>query len=388
MSMPKLFDLRPIENPEMVYSKMNANFFALGLPRKESKWKQRDRLRKEKKWKQKEERRKQKRVFLQKKPLWRLLPTHICKGFDFWIDTLDGSTFFEKKQSLLKQIIRLSEPDACPFNFPCFGYKFQHDFLDKTKDVESLLYKNQHLRWRFKVFLNTFRLRRLKKANEVDPFTLERCKQPVKVISYKTNVIYTFEAESFMKHVTKRLLNTDGHIAQPLYPQNPLTNECFTLAQICGLLRQCRLYGHTSWPIEAFISCRFDLDRFVSIHSKPLRLHALHTTMKKYDDWEQIDTLLDFIKSQHQTHEKMYDQIVYRWALLHRAEDELIQAWRKLCVKWYEVDILGDDEAVKDEKYANIEDSTLLLCDSPLKLIQSRKTYFLDKSRGDGRRSP
>lgn len=380
--------LRPIENQIILSSKMNANCFALGRPRKESKRQKQERLRKESIWKRREERRTQTKVFLKKQPLWRLLPTHACAGFAFWMDTLHGTTFFEKKHSLLQQIIKLSEPVDCPFKFPSSDCNFQLDFLEKTKEVESLLYKNQELRWRFKIFLNKIRIQKMKKANEDDPFTLECCKQPIQVVSYTTKVIYTFEAESFMKHVTKRLLNNDGHIAQPLFPQNPLTNETFTLAQIIGLLRQLRVYGHTSWPMESFSSCGYNLERFISIHTKPLRLHALHATMKKYDDWEQIDTLLDFIKSQHRTHERVCEQVVYRWAILHLSEHDIIQAWRKLCIKWYEVDILLDDESVRDREYTKLEALTLALCNSPSDLIKRRKTYFLEKSRENGSRSP
>lgn len=373
--------LRPIENPEMLYSKMSANCFALGLPKKETKQQKKERLRKEKEWKRNEERSKQQKVFLKKKPLWRILPSSSCNGLALWIDTLHGHTFFEKKHSLVKQINMLSEPTSCPFKFPVSDCKFQLDFLDKTQIVEMLLYKNQEVRWRFKVFLNKLRIRRLKKANEVDPFTLETCRQPVQVVSYATKVIYSFEAESLLKHVTKRLFNNDGHIAIPLFPKNPLTNENFTLAQTISLFQQCRQYGHSSWPMEAFSSCQYNLNLFLAIHTKPLRLHALHTIMSKFDDWEYIDTLYDFIKSQHLQHQKICHHLVYKWAIRHCPDHDCVKKWRRICIKWYEIDILLDDFDIRDVEYQKLEKLTLLLCDTPTELLA-------EKVRANGGRSP
>lgn len=373
--------LRPIENETILCSKMSANCFALGLPKKETKQQKKERLRKEKYWKQKQQRRKQKKVFLKKQPLWRILPSSSCNGLALWIDTLHGSTFFQKKQTLLQQINDLTKPQDCPFKFPQSDCKFQLDFLEKTKEIESLLYRNQELRWRFKLFLNRIRIQKMKKANEVDPFTLESCKQPVQVVYFTTKVIYRFEAESLLKHMTKRLLNNDGHIAIPLFPKNPLTNENFTLSQTISLLQQCRQYGHSSWPMEAFSSCQYDLNLFLAIHIKPLRLHALHTIMGKFDDWEYIDTLYDFIKSQHLQHQKICHHLVYKWAIRHCPQHDCIKKWRRICIKWYEIDILMDDIDMRDIEYQKLEKLTLLLCDTPTELLA-------EKVRANGGRSP
>ena len=175
------------------------------------------------------------------------------------------------------------------------------------------------------------------------------------------------------KHIHKLLVQNDGHIPNPSYPRNPLTNEQFTLTQIISLLQQCKAKGHSSWVIEAFIASRYDITSFEIIHSKPLRLNALRATMANISSWDSIDTLYDFIKSEHIHHNKIFMVHVYKWAVHHSPHEKRIEAWRKLCVKWYETDILMDDDRAKDLFFETISKKTLTLCHPPHELEVLRK---------------
>lgn len=363
---------------------MEKGKFALGTSTRETKLEKKQRVQKEKDRQRREKRKKQRnetpREPFSKKPEWCILPSSMTQGFDFWIKMLQGTTFLTKRKSLLASIVQIQTPmKPVPGWDSTFGDQMRKEYLEKAQVVLSLLHKNQDLRWKFKNFLTKVRVLRFKKVNEKDPITLDTFKQPVCVYSFHQRLTYRFEAETIAKHIHKRLLHNDGHIPTPISPRNPLTNEEFTLTQTMGLLQQCKELGHTTWPLEAFYACRFDLLSFSTVHMKPLRLHALHTTMTIPTYWECIDTLYDFIKSQHADHNVVFPMNVYKWAVNKAMDSERLQRWRKLCIKWYEVDILMEDEIIKEVYFQELQKKTLPLCDSPTELIDLRLSHI--KSR-------
>jgi hypothetical protein len=363
---------------------METGGFAMGSPRREMKQEKRQRLRKERDRKFRERIRKERKgrphVPLEKKAEWCILPSSKTEGFDFWIRTLQGETFLTKRKSLLESVSQVTAPRVpVPGWDSRFGDQMRKEYAEKAERVLSLLQINQDLRWKFKMFLTKARIHRFKKVNETDPITLEPFKQPITIYSFEQQKIYRFEAEAIAKHIHKRLLHNDGHIPTPIPPRNPLTNEEFTLPQTMALLQQCKELGHTTWALEAFHACRFDLLSFTTVHSKPLRLHALHTTMSIPTYWECIDTLYDFIKSQHDDHTAVFPTTVYKWAVNHAMDTDRIEKWRKLCIKWYEVDILMEDDLTKEVFFQELQKRTFVLCDSPKELIDLRLNHI--KSR-------
>ncbi len=342
--------------------------FAPGRPRIETKQQKKERLRKEKERKYKKHRRAWHEP-VPKRPLWLLLPHHVTKGFEFWIVTLKGDTFLTKQATLLHDIEHAQKPLESVYGFDSsIGKAHKQNYIEKAMDVMSLLYRNQRVRWIFKKWFTQFRIKRFLYLNETDPITMESIKQPIRFASFQKRKIYTFEASTFAKHLHKKLLHSDGQIPMPQYPKNPFTNEEFSLCQIIGLVDQCRKYGHSSWAMEAFVSARYDLVSFVTIHSKPLRLHAIRESMKNISDWDSIDTLYDFIKSQHDIHDEPFYTTTYKWALAHAPHAKRITSWRKFCLKWYETDILIDDPTMKIRFFSEVEAKTIPLCDKPVDL--------------------
>lgn len=352
--------------------------FSPGVPRQETKQQKKERIRKQKEEKRKEKLRKERRLrgFCPppQRPSWLLLPNHVTKGFEFWILTLKGDTFVQKKQSLLDQIKEAKKPIECPYAFdPVFTEAQKKVFLEKADSVMNLLYENQKIRWTFKVFFTKVRALHFQKLNEVDPITMDSIVEPIQFPSFSHRKIYSFEAKPFAKHIHNSLIHNDGHIPDALTPKNPLTNEVFSLPQLMSLISQARAYGHTSWAIEGFIASRYDLTTFMIIHSKSLRLHALRNTMANVNDWDSIDTLYDFIKSQHASHDAVFPMGIYKWAVNHAWYEPRIENWRKLCLKWYEVDILIDDVDTRLNFLEAIKKKTLLLCSKPEELSSLRK---------------
>jgi len=338
--------------------------FALGAPRQESRTQRRTRLIQEAKWKRKQERRSTKAEACPKRPGWRILPSHMCKGYEFWMDTLKGDTYITKRAQLLDDISRFQDPPTCPWSFPVLHTNLRNDILKKGEDVLVLLRINQMLRWTFKRFLTLIRIRRMSSVNDKDPITMESIEEPIEIPFFSQRKLYSFEAETIAKYVHKQLVANEGTIPTPTQPRNPLTNQEFTLVQIMAILDRCKNLGHTSWALEGFVACRYDLESFLLFHRKPLRIHALRTTMAKVLDWDAIDTLYDFIRTQFDIHDAVFPRGLFKWAVRHATDHTQMQSWRRLCIKWYEVYILIDDVSTRSSMLAAIQEKTLPLCSS------------------------
>lgn len=300
-----------------------------------------------------------------KRPLWRILPNHTCMGLDLWIDTLEGTSFFEKRKALFEGMNSVEHPPVCPWKFPRSSSEFRNVYIEKAHRVLGLLHQNQLLRWRLKRFFTSIRIRRFPLLNDKDPITMEACKQPVMIPMFSLRKTYLFEAKSFARLCHTQLLTNDGHIPTPIYPKNPWTNQEFPLGQLVSLFHQCKQFGHTTWAMESFAQCHFQTDTLMVLHSKPLRLHAFRATMANRKSWDCMDTLYDFIKSQHQAHNVPFQKMLYRWATSHAAMSNRIELWRNLCIQWYEIDILTDDPDTKQEKQDQLLHDILKACGFP-----------------------
>lgn len=359
-------------------SPMEGQPFALGAPRIETRTQRKERLKWEEKWKRKQERRCRGVEVVPKRPGWRILPSHLCKGYELWIDTLKGDTFLTKRSHLLNQITHIQGPPACPWKFPMGKSRLCDEIQEKAGKVLILLRMNQDLRWKLKRFFTLCRIRRMSQVNDKDPITMESIEQEVCIPFFDQKKIYSFEAESLAKYIHKQLVANDGTIPMPQYPKNPLTNQEFSLVQIISILSQTKNLGHTSWALESFAACRYDLESFLLFHRKSLRVHALRMTMAKPSDWDAIDTLYDFIQTQFDAHNVAFPRTLYKWAVRHATNHSQIERWRKLCLRWYEVYILIDDPLTRIDMLATIQEKTLDLC-SKMRELQSYR--LLDGSR-------
>ena len=355
--------------------------FVLGKAKKANK-------RQKRKEKFKEKRKRQKEVTFFSScftmPKWRILPEKYCDTFHVWMDLIPGNTYLEKQTKLVFQMKQAQQSHKCPFTFPKSTLNLQKDFLEKAKHVLLLLKKNQDLRWLFKRFFTKVRIRLFTKVNEEDPITLEPFRQPVVLHSFSQRKTYLFEAESLAKNIHKQFLHSDGHIPHPICPRNPLTNEFFSLYNMVTVFQQCKTYGHTFWTLEAFQQSHYNLVNFIVFHAKPLRMHALHAIMANHTHWDSKDTLYDFIRMQHRTHLAAFNSMLYKWALNHLPQHERINKWRKLCIQWYECDIMFEESDLKEQTYKKIEEKTRPLCDNNYELQKARHTFFKTHHNIDG----
>lgn len=304
------------------------------------------------------------------RPTWRILPVSACKGLHVWMDLLPGSSGAQKQAKLFGQIASLKAKSPSSFSFPPSTLKAE--CLNRAVELLDLLFLNQSLRWTLKRFLTRIRIRSMRNANETDPITLERIVQPVVLLSFPQQTRYRFEAHTFAKQLHKRLLTNDGHLPTPLLPRNPFTNEALTLPQLMGLFAQCKAYGQTTWAMEAFARCQFSIDSFLLLHGKSLRLHAVRATLARIEGWDAIDTLYDFLKTQHAYHKRVFCSSLYKWCLSHCAEHPTLQAWRGLCLQYYETDILIDDDLTRESALLKISLLTKPLCSAATELQEIR----------------
>ena len=345
--------------------------FAIGSLPKESREQKKERLRKERSWRRKEERREERkkcRLDTPKPKQWRILPYGVCGGFGFWIDFLQGESLLQKHIHLYKtmELMKKEVQIKRPWKFPPTTLRQQ--YLESTTRLLHFLEMNQSLRWKYKVFLTKARVLRFRSLNDKDPITLDDFTQPVYMYSFSNRVYYTFEAFHIARHIHRALMTHNSLIPAPFLAKNPFTNEVFSTPLFIFILQQCKRYGHTTWAIEAFIACSYNLETFMRIHMKPLRLNALRTTMANVDSYDAIDILYDFIESQHEEHESVFLSVTYKWAIHHAPHETRLDKWRKLCLQWYEVDILQDDPAVRVEEWNRIQEKTAELCERPHEL--------------------
>lgn len=318
---------------------------------------------------ERERRRKEYKRPFEHKPRWRILPCDFQTSF--FIDTLAGSSFFEKMASL--EEFGSSLQTKSPL-FP--EYKPKADILQSISKLKTAakgkMAENQILRWKFKRFVTKWRRNHFKTINDTDYITLAPIEKPITINHYPTRSIYVFESSSILQDIHRKLLNHCGQIPNPLFPRNPYTNEHLTLAQLLSVYQQCRAFGKTSWSLEAFCKSKLSIPTFLQVQRKALRLHALKSILYDDTDYEGVVLLLNFIESQHEEHTANFNKSIYRWSLLQIPEDPKIQKWRSLCKEYYEDDILAEDDSARDDCFFRIVQKTGVLCAPPHDLLAKR----------------
>jgi len=352
-------------------------------------------LTKEQKRKKADERRKQKEKRVRNKRVeskesfqsfrsWVLLPCP--RDYKFMMDILSGKSYSEKMRSLQTFGSYCSLKSKSDF-FP--NYKpdpnFIKDLKERKKKCAAYMKENQRLRWIFKAFVTQWRIKRFRSINDSDFITLTPIENPIRVILFSSKCQYIFNAQSLLHHIHKRLLHNDGQIPDPLPPSNPYTNESFTLSQMLGIQEGLKAQGKSTWAFEAFGNSQFQIERFLTIYRKPLRLHAMKTVLYDYSDWEGKAILLNFIDTHHEEHAAVFQKHLYSFFLKELPEEVKIQQWRSLCHEYYEQEILAEDEEERLNAFFRIKPKTGPLCAPPHDLF-AKRSFFLRSKKDESSR--
>lgn len=308
------------------------------------------------------------------RPQWRILP---CKfQYSFMIDTLSGNSYFEKMRALEEYGTCYKKSTSSLFKDFKMNPAFLESIEEMKKECKKLCAENQILRWKFKRFVTQWRLRHFKQINDNDFNHLGTIQSPITVYIFPTRSKYTFEASSILQDIHKKLLDHDGQIPTPLFPRNPYTNQNFNLSQLLSIQEQCKQVGKAVWTLESFSKSNLNIDKFMLVHRKPLRIHALKSILYNFDDYEGIYLLLNFIESQHDEHQAHFNRPLYRWFVQKYPEEHKIQQWRRLCKEYYEEEILAEDDTERDNCFLRIVQKTGHLCAPPHDLVYKRNSVL------------
>lgn len=213
--------------------------------------------------------------------------------------------------------------------------------LQIVQDITEAVTFTQKIRWIFRRFLHQWRITHLQKMNTEDIYTLEVPKYPVAITDWTTRRQYIFEASTLMKDITSRLQHYDGFFENPLPPRNPLTNIPFTKNQMVSIWNQLENSPITSsFVFSAFRQCRFNLSLFEMVHKTYLELYALRKIMQDLSTIDAYERLLDFIEEAYEKRGKRFQYNPYEYVVHHHNTIELIQRWKTLCQRYYEIEII------------------------------------------------
>jgi hypothetical protein len=253
--------------------------------------------------------------------------------------------------------------------------------------IEDAVFLVLQKRFLLRQFLHHWRFRRLQKGNTTDLLTDEVPKNPVSIVDWKINKVWTFEATSMMRDITTRLYNHDGFFEDPLSPRNPYTNQLLSANQTISLWNQLSYSGiPVSTPFTSFRAARWNLKRFSAEQSIPLQLFAFRKTMKDMSHYDTLERMLDFIQTAY-NHEAVdcYNQ-AYSHALVKYPENPLVKRWQHLCLKFYEAEIAFYNNLDKKEQIQNkVWDETVKLLDKQKILVTLRNEDLRSslRQRGD-----
>ena len=241
------------------------------------------------------------------------------------------------------------------------------------KHVFWLCQKNDRVRKSLTKLLIYWRRRHLIRANEEDLITMDPPVKRVDLYDWTQNRIYTFEANTIFRCLTKRLTTHDGMFATPLEPVNPYTNMKLTIGQLHSVLEQLRSYGLSHWTTEALRNVRYCWTEFTVLHDTALQMGAMRSVFSDLKSTEFHDTLFDFIDAEYINNDADIDTDMYRWLIKHAIESDHMSQWRRLCYDFYKNQILYKDLPLKQKMVKiKIAMQAALLCRMPRELYQMR----------------
>ena len=194
-----------------------------------------------------------------------------------------------------------------------------------------------------------WRKRHLKRANDEDLITMEVPVKRVDVYDWKERRIYTFEASTILRCMTKRLLYASGMFANPLHPVNPYTNVNFSIGQMHSIIEQLKGHGMTHWTLESLLNTSYNWTEFVLLNDLALQMEAINHSFADSANLEFQATLYDFIDAECYIHKVEIDEGLYKWAVKDALDSEYMTQWRRLCYEYYKVQIIYKEVPVKQK---------------------------------------
>jgi len=202
--------------------------------------------------------------------------------------------------------------------------------------LEAMIFKNQIFRWKIKRLIHKWRLSRLKIINTEDILTGETPLKPVYIYDWAERSKYVLEAGTVYRDICERLFKSDSLFNNSLAPRNMFTNKILTFGQMHFITDALRLYGYTNWALQGFKSCNFAINFFKRVYKQPIYYEVLKRCFANCTSTECIDLLIDFIEVEHEYHGIVcVNTIILLWYIQNHPNCVVVEAWRKLCFKFY-----------------------------------------------------
>jgi len=312
---------------------------------------------------------------------WCILPQHILRSVPCSSPIECASSFIHGMQTL-EFIMAYSK---WPKKFK-FSVRMKPNYFHWTppllKSLHELLYKNVSVRRRMRTLLAIWlKKRKFKPANADDIATLEPPVRPVVIYDWKTRNTYVFEAKTILKDCIERLLLHDELWVNPQPLRNPLTNLPLTFGQTHHLYEQLRSYrGATHWTLEAFRSLSYNLNRFITEYSTPLKYSAIRATFQHGPTEEYMGAMLEFIEKEHMHFGQRFNRGLYEWALRHMDGCPIIERWKYACRLNCELEVCTSDINELHERQGRlINPLTEELCGPPTVLACAKNMWHKEQ---------
>lgn len=220
---------------------------------------------------------------------------------------------------------------------------------ERVIHLELMAFNNQTFRWKIKRLIQKWRVSRLKQVNTDDIVTGEPPLSPVYIYDWAQRSKYVLEASSVYKDVCTRLFNSDGLFNNTLSPRNMFTNNILTTGQLHFITEDLRKYGFANWAIQGLQSCNYAINLFKRIYKQAIHLECLKRCFANHTSNECIDLMIDFIELEYEYHQiECINTSFLLWYIKEHIDCPIIQAWRKLCFKYYKHAYMNDESNFAD----------------------------------------
>jgi hypothetical protein len=267
---------------------------------------------------------------------------------------------------------------------------FKLDVSPMEKDYQNRIHwynKDESLRYCFKRVLHAWLRKRytMRYLNTDDPGTLSPPIKGIELFDTRTRGTYVFEASTLKRAMETDLGYSNWLFPEPNHPKNPLTNLIFTEGQRVKALYELRKLNKTSWILEAYQDCCWNIDDFRQQYYIKLKLRGLEDIIRNPSGEELQELLEEFIEEHYNYHEINYIShlSILRWAVKYSITDVYMVEWIQCFRKYYTLEILyGKPQVLNNPDLLDpIYNSTLLLLENTSEIARLGKKRLLSVPR-------
>jgi hypothetical protein len=255
-----------------------------------------------------------------------LIPLEKCPQTILFTMAFESRKLTKRKEyfeSMLEQIHLLKKSKK---------YKIDLEHIEYALKQKAFWFrKDQRLQQLFRRFVQLWLYNKYKgrKLNTEDPITLCEPEKAITLFDVRSRGTYVYEAKPLLKYMESELSYTNWLFPEPKHPKNSLNNLQFTEGQRIQIHQMLKSYRYTSWILEAYIKCQWNLVHFRDIYFTALKLEGLKSLIRNPSS-EELQTLLyEFIEDHYNYHDIQFGSYlpILQWAIKTQPEDPYMKKW-------------------------------------------------------------